>query len=159
MINFDRIEENIFIGSTPRNLVDVKRLSDQLKITAVLSLQSDADYKTHSINIREIAAAYEAAGIDFYRHQITDFDAQDMARKLVDPVRNLGQLMDQNKRVYVHCNAGICRASATVLGYLHIYRGMGLEEGLAYIKSKRPIANPYMDAVKVAMDNFPREES
>jgi len=156
MINFDRIEENIFIGSTPRNLIDVNRLSQQLKITAVLSLQSDADFRTHNIDIREIASAYNEAGIEFYRHQITDFDAQDMARKLVEPVQNLAQLMDEAKRVYVHCNAGICRASATVLGYLHIYRGMDLDEGLAFIRSKRPVANPYMDAVRFAMENFPK---
>lgn len=159
MINFDRIEDNIFIGSAPRNLIDVGRLANQLKITAVLSLQSDEDFKSHKINIREIAAAYENAGIAFHRHQITDFDAQDMARRLVEPVQTMGHLMDQNQRVYVHCNAGICRASATVLGYLHIYRGMDLDEGLAFIRSKRPIANPYMDAVRVAMKNFPKSEA
>lgn len=156
MINFDRIEDNIFIGSTPRNLIDVGRLANQLKITAVLSLQSNTDFKTHKINIKEIAQAYKVASIEFHRHQITDFDAADMARKLVEPVQTLSQLMDQNHRVYVHCNAGICRASATVLGYLHIYRGIDLDEGLAFIRSKRPVANPYMDAVRVAMKNFPK---
>ena len=46
MINFDQIEGDIFVGSAPQNSVDVARLK-QMKITAVLSLQSDHDFKSH----------------------------------------------------------------------------------------------------------------
>ena len=47
MINFSRLEENIFIGSAPQSSVDSARLK-QMKITAVVSLQSDADLMIES---------------------------------------------------------------------------------------------------------------
>lgn len=151
MINFNRIEEDIFVGSAPRNQIDVKRLDSQLKVTAVLSLQSDADFKNYKIDFDEISNAYQTVDIQFYRFPITDFDAVDMSKKLVEPVQMLANLLDQDHRVYVHCNAGICRAPGTVLGYLHAYKGMDLDEGLAYMREKRPMVNPYMDAVRLAM--------
>lgn len=157
MINFNRIEENIFIGSAPRNLIDVNRLNAQLKVTAILSLQTDADFKNYQIDFDEISNGYQQSNIEFYRFPITDFDAVDMGNKLVEPVQMLGSLMEKGHRVYVHCNAGICRASGTVLGYLHAYKGMELDEGLAYIREKRPMVNPYMDAVRRAMKTLKQE--
>ena len=154
MIDFNRIEDNIFIGSAPRNAVDAKRLSQQLQISAVLSLQTDQDFRQHSIDFSQLVTLYNELGIQVNRYPITDFDASDMACKLIEPVKALHVLLDQGHCVYVHCNAGICRASATVLGYLHIYRAMDLDEGLQYLRSKRPVVNPYMDAVRQAMQNF-----
>lgn len=155
MINFNRIDEDIFVGSTPRNMVDIGRLHKQLKVTAVLSLQTDADFKNYQIDFSQLLQGYEAANIRLERFPITDFDADDMGKKLVEPVQKLAELIGQGYRVYVHCNAGICRAPGTVLGYLHVYRGMPLEEGLAYLREKRPMVNPYMDAVRQAMTAFP----
>lgn len=151
MINFNRIEENIFIGSAPRSDVDVKRLDTQLKVTAILSLQTDADFKNYQINIDELLNAYQTVDIQLHRFPITDFDAIDMSKKLVQPVQVLANLLDQGHCVYVHCNAGICRAPGTVLGYLHAYKGMSLEQGLTYLREKRPMVNPYMEAVRLAM--------
>jgi len=42
MINFNQIEDSIFIGSAPQNGLDVARLA-KMEITAVVSLQSDHD--------------------------------------------------------------------------------------------------------------------
>jgi hypothetical protein len=47
MIDFDQIETDIFIGSAPQSSVDVARLK-QIKVTAVLSLQSDASERIPS---------------------------------------------------------------------------------------------------------------
>ena len=74
-----------------------------------------------------------------------------MGNKLADPVRCLNDLLSAGNRVYVHCNAGVCRAPATVLGYLCYYRGMELEQGLEYIRRNRPQAHPYISAVEKAL--------
>ena len=57
----------------------------------------------------------------------------------------------------MHCNAGICRAPATVLGYLCHFRGLSLEDGLAYIRENRPQANPYTGAVSKALRQLAQE--
>jgi len=43
MLNFGRIEGDIFIGNAPQNSVDVARLK-QMKITAVVSLHTTLPY-------------------------------------------------------------------------------------------------------------------
>lgn len=150
MINFSRLEENIFIGSAPQSSVDSARLK-QMKITAVVSLQSDADLKSHRIDWKKLQSAYQYNDIVVQRFPVVDFDELDLGNKLADPVQALNSLLELGHRVYVHCNAGVCRAPATVLGYLCHYRGMEIEAGLEYIRSQRPQAHPYISAVEKAL--------
>lgn len=150
MINFDRIEAEVFIGSAPQNSVDAVRLT-QMKITAVLSLQSDHDLRSHRIDWTKLQAAYEYNKITVQRFPIIDFDEVDLGNRLAEPIQALHALLSVGHRVYVHCNAGICRAPATVLGYLCHYRGMTIEQGLEYIRSNRPQVNPYKSAVTKAL--------
>jgi len=153
MINFDRIESEIFIGSAPQSSVDIARLA-QIKITAVVSLQSDQDLKTHRIDWLKLEKNYQHNDISVQRFPIIDFDEQDLGNRLAQPVQILNALLLLGHRVYVHCNAGICRAPATVLGYLCHYRGMSLEQGLEYIRANRPQVNPYQSAVKKALEQL-----
>lgn len=150
MISFGAIESNIFIGSAPQGEVDVARLKT-MSVTAVLSLQSDADFKYHRINITDLQRAYDENDILLQRFPIIDFDEQDLGKKLAAPVHALHKMLEAGYRVYVHCNAGVCRAPATVLTYLCHYRGMTVEQGLRYIRDNRPQANPYPTAVVRAL--------
>ena len=150
MINFDSIEDNIFLGSAPQSSVDAARLK-QMKVTAVLSLQSDADFKSHRIDWKKLQSAYQYNDITIQRFAIIDFDENDLAEKLAEPVKALNTLLAVGHRVYVHCNAGICRAPATVLAYFCHYRGMSIEEGLDYLRQSRPRVHPYIGAVEKAL--------
>lgn len=153
MINLNQIETDIFIGSAPQSSVDVARLS-QMNVSAVLSLQSDEDLRSHGMDWKKIQSAYQYNDIKVQRFQIMDFDETDMGNRLVPPVRMLNDLLTQGHRVYVHCNAGVCRAPGTVLAYLCHYRGMTIEQGLEYIRRERPQANPYVEAVTKALDQI-----
>ena len=157
MINFNLIETDIFIGSAPQTSEDVARLA-QMKVTAVLSLQSDEDLRSHRIDWQIIQSAYQHHEITLQRFQINDFDETDMANKLVPPVQKLHDLLTQGHCVYVHCNAGVCRAPATVLGYLCHYRDMPVEQGLEYIRRARPQVNPYVAAVKKAIEQLATQD-
>ncbi|CAM9797640.1 unnamed protein product [Chrysoparadoxa australica] len=44
--------------------------------------------------------------------------------------------------VLVHCNKGVSRSSSMVLSYLMKKRGLGLEEALSYLKSRRSVVMP-----------------
>ncbi len=51
----------------------------------------------------------------------------------------------QNKgKVYVHCVQGVSRSATVCLAYLIYKQKMTFNEGLSYIKDRRPIANPNM---------------
>jgi len=157
VINFDRIESQLFVGSAPQSSVDVARLK-QMKITAVLSLQSDDDFRTHRIDWQKLQSAYQYSDISVQRFQIIDFDEIDLGNKLATPVRALESMLKLGHRVYVHCNAGVCRAPATVLAYLCYFRGMELRAGLEYIRQHRPQANPYLNAVEKALTKLQAED-
>lgn len=158
MINFDQIEADIFVGSAPQSSIDVARLK-KLNVTAVISLQSDEDFKTHDINWKRVSSAYQFNQILIQRYPIMDFSETDLGRKLSEPVKGLNDLLSQGNRVYVHCNAGICRAPATVLAYLCHYRGMTIPEGLEYIRRQRPQVSPYRSAITRALAILKAEES
>ena len=153
MINFDRIEAEIFLGSAPQNSVDAARLA-QMKVSAVLSLQSDADLRSHRIDWEKLQKTYQHNNITVQRFPIIDFDEVDLGNRLAEPIQALHGLLAVGHRVYVHCNAGICRAPATVLGYLCHYRGMSIEQGLEYIRSNRPQVHPYESAVEKALSQL-----
>ena len=58
--------------------------------------------------------------------------------------------MASGRRVYVHCTAGINRATLTVVGYLTFVRGWQLDHAVGHVKHRRPIANPYVDCWRTA---------
>lgn len=150
MINFDPIEPGITVGSAPQSSVDVARLKE-MKITAVISLQSDDDLKARKTDWSKLVAAYQHHDIDVNRFPINDFDELDLGQKVTQPIKKLNDLLKAKHNVYVHCNSGVCRAPATVLGYLCHFQGMTIEEGLRIIRIARPVANPYRKAVERAL--------
>jgi len=158
MINFDRVDDALFIGSAPQTSVDVARLV-QMKVTAVLSLQSDADLNAYRMDGGKLQTVYEQNSVHFQRFPIIDFDEQDLGQKLPQPVNALRRLLEHGHQVYVHCNAGICRAPATVLTYLCHNKGMTIAQGLAFIRRQRPQANPYVGAVERALTELEKVES
>ena len=150
MINFNKIEPNIFIGSAPQNEVDIARLK-QMKVTAVLSLQSDGDFKSHRIDWVKLQSGYSSNEIAIQRFAIIDFDERDLGNKLAEPVKALNTILSQGHCVYVLWNAGVCRAPATVLAYLCHYRDMDIDQGLEYLRRNRPQVHPYISAVEKAL--------
>lgn len=147
MINFSRIDENIFVGSSPATAIDVNRLATA-KITAVISLQSDEDLKQRKIDWQKLVETYQQSNIVAKRFPIKDFSESDLAENLAEPVAFLKIFLDAGHRVYVHCNAGICRAPATVIGYLCLHKGMTIEQALEFLRSNRPQVNPYIGALQ-----------
>jgi protein-tyrosine phosphatase len=45
--------------------------------------------------------------------------------------------VSKEESILVHCNAGVSRSASFVIAYYIKEHGMGYEEALAYVKSKR----------------------
>ena len=152
MMSLNQVSTQIVVGSSPKDVDDVRELEEEHRINSVLSLQTDDDLRVRNIDIVLLEKNYQQREMLFKRFPIDDINPEDMAKKILSPIQYLVNQVEQGKTVYVHCNAGICRATSTVLGYLYLHQGMKLENGLEYIRSKRPIANPYLAAVKEALE-------
>ena len=154
MISISQISAQVFVGSSPKDVGDVRELFEKYNVSSVLNLQTDADLRVRSINIELLEKQYQQRNMRFARFAIDDVDPVDMANKISQPIAYLIKEVKLGGVVYVHCNAGICRATSTVLGYLNLYEGLDLDEGLRFIRSKRPIANPYVEAVREALEQL-----
>ncbi len=138
------------MGSGPSGEEDIERLK-QMNITAVISLQTDDDLSSRQLEWQQLENWYQKGDINAQRFPIKDFDETDMTAKIGQPIQHLNQLLLDSQRIYIHCNTGICRAPAVVLGYLCHYEAMSVESAMRQIQIARPIASPFRTAVKNAL--------
>ena len=47
-----------------------------------------------------------------------------------------------NKKVFIHCAAGVSRSASLAIGYLMKLNKWAAEEALEYVQSKRPCVDP-----------------
>lgn len=147
-LNWDRINDNIIVGSCPRSPSDVDRLVDEAGIDAIICLQSELCHEALQIEWKPIRERAIARGATITRVAVRDFDHGDQALMLPEAVRTLHLLLSMGKKVYVHCTAGINRATLTVVGYLTFVEGMDLDSAVEMVKTRRPQAHPYIDCWK-----------
>ena len=148
-LNWDEVlPGRVFVGSCPRSASDVDALVAGTAATAILCLQSDLCLEALQIDWRGVTARAEELGVLHTRAAVRDFDHGDQAFMLPEAVRLLAALVELGETVYVHCTAGINRASLAVVGYLTFARGQPLERALGKVRSARAQANPYVDCWK-----------
>lgn len=149
MINYNQITPEIFIGSYPSNRLDVERLKNGLKVTAVLNLQTNQDFVDWGINWKELSHIYLQTDMLVERVPILDFDAVDLSAHLTHAVDVLDRLIKVGHRVYVHCTAGVGRAPATVVAYLVWCSNWTIDDAEDHVLKSRSCA-PNMDAIRHA---------
>lgn len=149
MINFDQITKTIFVGTYPQSPLDIDRLRDGARITAVVNLQSDADMKSLRVDWKALKKHYTRRDMAIYRHPILDFDPSDLTLNLRNAVAHVGELESVGHRIYIHCTAGVGRAPAVAIGHLAWNLGWELDEAYDFVRERRVCA-PYIDAIRDA---------
>lgn len=146
MLNFDQILPAVYVGTCPTNDVDVKRLRS-LEITAVLNLQTDADFRNLRINSKKLERAYQKQELLLFRQPILDLDRDDLERHIREAGDFLGRILDVGHRVYVHCTAGRERSPATVIAYLVQHQAYDLHKAVDLVTSRRN-CSPFVDVLE-----------
>jgi protein-tyrosine phosphatase len=125
---------NLAVGSDPRIEEEFQELKS-LKITAILSLQTDQDRGDGGIEGEQAAA--RKAGLAFSSVPIEDFNRADLQTCLPDGVAALERMLDQGHTVYVHCTAGVSRSPTVVVAYLHWCLGFDVLQALIHVQACR----------------------
>jgi protein-tyrosine phosphatase len=125
---------NLAVGSDPCIEEEFQELK-LLKITAILSLQTDQDRGDGGIEGEQTAA--RKAGLAFASVPIEDFNRADLQTCLPDSVDALERMLKQGHTVYVHCTAGVSRSPTVVAAYLHWCLGLELEQALTHLHASR----------------------
>lgn len=144
-LNYNEITPNIFVGACPRKPRDVDAIKEGTGCTALLCLQSHACFEALGIDHPRIVQRGGEVGVKVIHVPIRDFDHENQAEMIPEAARALNLLIKTGHKVYVHCTAGINRATLTVLSYLTFVEGRTLDEAYAFVKERRPQAHPYLD--------------
>jgi len=143
---FDAVLPELLVGEYPR-VEDLAWLRDAHGVTAVLSLQDDADLASKRLRAADLEAASAALGLAFERLPVADGDPDALAARLPVAAARVDAFIVGGGRVYLHCNAGYNRAPTVAIAYLHVHRGYALEAACALVKGRRSCV-PYIGALR-----------
>jgi hypothetical protein len=110
----------------------------QAGVTRILNLQEEHDWQKFGIDFGGIQHHCGQRGdIAIVRSPLVDFSDDSLVKDLAAAVGQLSKLLDEGHRVYVHCTAGLGRAPAVIIAYMHWTTGMNLEDAYAFVTGRR----------------------
>ncbi len=138
MNQLNYIIDGIYLGSEYA-ATDLELLNRH-QITAVLSLQAEISYshlypkhflyKNFPLHDGEVIDSYVFEGaLAFIR-----------------------QAQNENRKILVHCAAGVSRSPSIVAAYLMKKKGMNPLEALEFLREKRPVVQPAVECFLSAVD-------
>ncbi|MCL4192214.1 MAG: hypothetical protein KJZ87_10740, partial [Thermoguttaceae bacterium] len=92
-LDFNRITDRIVVGSCPFTPADLDRLKQECGVSAIFSLQTEADRASRRIDQRALDTRCRALGLEQRGVAVRDFDSEDLRRHLVDCVTALDKLL------------------------------------------------------------------
>jgi protein-tyrosine phosphatase len=135
---FAEVLADLFVGAYPLDEDDVRALS-RIGIRRVLNLTEDKEYQSGERGVVERALAN--AGIAEHRLRLTDYGGLP-PETLDGAVSVIGNWLDEGERVYLHCRAGWQRSAAVAAGVVAIRTGIGIDEALTLVQTRKPTADP-----------------
>jgi atypical dual specificity phosphatase len=146
-LSHDAIDDWLHVGSYPSEPADILHLSKELGVTAVVNLQSDADFALRAINWQAFWTVYTANGMAVERVPIQDFMRPDLLVHMEAAVETVRGFRDAGCTVYLHCNAGVNRSPTVAIGYYALHGGLSVEDAAALVQGRRRCL-PYLDVVE-----------
>jgi protein-tyrosine phosphatase len=142
---FAEVYDGLTVGAYPLDAADVELLSS-LSITHVLNLARDTEYAPGKHE--PVRAALDAAGIEEWRLDLVDHGdlPPDALEEAVTAV--VAWLEQADGSVYLHCRAGRQRSAAVAAGVVAIREGLTIDEALAFVKRRKPTAEPLAHQVR-----------
>ncbi|MGH7934592.1 MAG: dual specificity protein phosphatase family protein [Candidatus Binataceae bacterium] len=138
--------DRLLIGEYPRRS-DIAWLKEEHRVTAIHNLQDDVDLRINGLDLAMLREVCDRYGIKLVRTPIQDGSADDMADRLETALNDLAALLEDNERVYLHCNAGLNRAPTLAIAYMRAHCGMSLNEAMAHVKQRRA-CGPFMTVLE-----------
>ncbi|KAG1664254.1 hypothetical protein FOA52_003508 [Chlamydomonas sp. UWO 241] len=149
-LNYNRILDDLIVGSCLQEADDVNHLVEQENVKVVYCLQEDSDMAYFNLDIKPVEARCAELGIKHIRFRIRDFDPHDLRARLPDAVRALVAAHDPSSgTAYIHCTAGMGRAPAVAVAYMAWARGMQVDDAHEQVTTTRR-CSPRMESIRWA---------
>jgi protein-tyrosine phosphatase len=125
--NYDMILNNLYLGNS---VSAGKDTIDSLGISLVINATQDIPfYSNNTYNVR-VPVNDDLAPTSIVL----------MANYMRKVLPIMKRYLNDNKKVLVHCRAGMQRSAAIVAAYLMTYYNMSVYDAIDFVKSKRSIA-------------------
>ncbi len=122
----NQITHKLYIGNREAGKSD--KLLGIKGIEAVLQI-ADRSYEINDGRIRKYIA-------------IIDEPGQDISKYFKASYKFIDDMIKQDKRILVHCDAGVSRSSTIVIHYLMKKYGFTAKQAYNYVKKQRPCIKP-----------------
>lgn len=130
-IDFNWVTDRLAIGGFVTE-------SEELPFDAILSMEVHAP-----ATVRDLV---HSGRVDYQWRPIIDgycWERQDeIVQRFDDAADQLHAWLSDDKRVLVHCFAGVSRSVTAVIWYLMRYQGKTWDEALEFVQAGRTVANP-----------------
>ncbi|XP_067839813.1 laforin isoform X2 [Heptranchias perlo] len=163
-IHYSRILPRIWLGTCPRQIEHVTiKLKHELGVTAVMNFQTEWDVvhnsqgcnrKAEPMKPEFMMELYRDTGLAYVWLPTPDMSTEGRVKMLPQAVYLLHGLLENGHTVYVHCNAGVGRSTATVCGFLMYIFGWSLRKVQYFVTSKRPAVYIDEEALIRAQSEF-----
>lgn len=130
-----KVTSNIFIG----NKYAIFGKEDVFKdnnIDVVISALTEEEYEDEMIGPQDFE------NLEWHRFDIDDCQFFDIYSYLFEVHFIIQEAVLANKRVFIHCAAGVSRSASLLLGYFMLEKGMLCDDALDYLKKFRPEVDP-----------------
>lgn len=109
-----------------------------------LGNQTDANTNSNKFNtiISVVNYPFQLDHSEQYNVRLDDVSGQSIVLEIYKVADLIDRLLKQNKRVLVHCHAGVSRSASMVIGYLMIKHNMSYQNAYMHVKLKRNIICP-----------------
>lgn len=134
--DFHQVHERLIVGPVPSSPEKIAALR-AAGVTALLSLQTDEDLESLSLNWGLLWNFMMHNGISGTRLPIVDFDDRALERGLPKAVEALNDAWRAGQTVYVHCTAGVNRSPTVAIGWLMRHGGLSLDAAWRQVREAR----------------------
>lgn len=152
MADFSQITENLFLGNVCSAFGCYKTMQkdalDRLEIYLVISVLSEDEYEDFMIEREDLD------GREWIRLVRDDDENADISEYFFKVHAVISEAVKADKKVLVHCAAGVSRSPTLVIAYLMIENRWSYEDAYNYVKKKRPFIYPNSGFIKQLKDLY-----
>lgn len=130
-----KVTSNIFIGNKYA-ILEKEDVFKENNINVVISALTEEEYEDDMIGSEDFQ------GMEWYRFVIDDCQFFDIYSHLFEVHYIIQEAVREDKRVFIHCAAGVSRSATLLLGYLMLEKGMMCDDALDYLRKFRPEVDP-----------------
>ena len=150
---FTDLDEQLAVGSHPHAPEHLDQLQEA-GVTAVVNLQTDEDLGHRGVQWSFLWQLYTQRRIRVARVPITDHAPDELASLLGEAVDQVQSFMEADRKVYIHCSAGLNRSPTVLIAWLVRHRGMSLEDAEAWLQERHSCV-PYPEVIRLWLGDEP----